>query len=111
MKNRLSIAALVASAALAMGVAQPAFSADSANTVEPIVVALAEHDDAVRSNVEAAIAADPRLEGTAIMVSVTEGNVVLSGEVTSEEQKPTAEAAAANVEGVAHVINELTVAH
>ena len=110
MKNRLSIAALIASAALALGVAQPAFSAGAASTVEPIVVAQAENDDAVRSNVEAAIAAQPSLEGAAIDVTVSEGNVVLSGQVNSEEQKPAAEAAAAGVEGVAGVTNELTVA-
>lgn len=107
MKNRLSIAALLASAALAMGVAQPAFSAD---TAEPIVVAQAEGDDALRGAVEAAVAGDANLAGAAVMVDAQEGNVTLSGTVTSEDQRSAAEAAAANVEGVAGVTNDLTVA-
>ncbi len=106
MKNRLSLAALLASAALAMGVAQPAFSADSA---EPIVVAQAENDDALRGNVEAAIAADPQLQGAAITADVKDGTVVLTGEVSNEEQSLAAATAAASVEGVAGVTNELTV--
>lgn len=107
MKNRLSIAALLASAALAMGVAQPAFSADIA---EPIVVAQSEGDDALRSAVEAAIAADANLQGAAIMVDANQGAVTLTGVVTSEDQRSAAEAAAANVEGVGGVTNDLAVA-
>lgn len=65
MKTRLSLAALLATSALAMGIAQPAFSADAA---APIVVAQAENDDALRGQVEAALAGDPNLQGTSVMV-------------------------------------------
>lgn len=107
MKTRLSLAALLATSALAMGIAQPAFSADAA---APIVLAQAENDDAIRGKVEAAVAGDPNLQGNTIMVDTKDGVVLLSGEVSSEAQREAAGAAAASVEGVTKVMNELAVA-
>ncbi len=107
MKTRLSLAALLATSALAMGIAQPAFSADAA---APIVLAQAENDDAIRGKVEAAVAGDPNLQGNTIMVDTKDGVVLLSGEVSSEAQREAAGAAAASVEGVSKVMNELAVA-
>lgn len=109
MKNRLSIAALLASAALAMGIAQPAFSADTSNTAEPLVVAQTVDDEAVRGKVEAALAGDTNLQGAAIMVDTKDGVVLLSGEVGTEGQREAAGSAAAGVEGVSKVMNELAV--
>ena len=110
MKNRVSIAALLATSALAMGIAQPAFSADTATPAEPVLVAQAENDAAVRGKVEAAIAGDTNLHGASIMVDTKDGIVLLSGEVSNEEQREAAGAAAAGVEGVSKVMNELAVA-
>ncbi len=106
MKKGLSIAAVLATTALAMGIAQPTFAADAST---PIVVAQAD-DAAIRGKVEAAIAGDTSLQGSSIMVDTKDGVVLLSGEVSSEEQRETAGAAAASVEGVTKVMNELAVA-
>ena len=65
-------------------------------------------DTSLALDVAAALAADPRLEGTTITVSAANGNVSLSGSAPSSEQGPYAEAIAKGVAGVGAVSGTLS---
>lgn len=67
-------------------------------------------DTAIASDVQARISADASLAGKAITVQSSSGTVVLSGTVTSDFEKTSAENAAKQVAGVKSVVNNLQVA-
>jgi len=66
-------------------------------------------DSTIGNNVEISYAADPYLESYEIAVNVEDGEVVLSGVVSSFFEKNRAEKIASFVKGVSSVENELTI--
>lgn len=66
-----------------------------------------DSDAAVR--IKAALIHDPRLAGSAIDVEIDDGRVVLTGFVETEEQSQSAIEVARRQQGVATVVNRITV--
>lgn len=64
----------------------------------------------IADGVEAALAEDGRVAASHITIAVEDGVVLLSGTVSSERERETAEAICAAVSGVQRVDNRLTVA-
>lgn len=66
-------------------------------------------DEAISAKVRASVSADASLQGDAIVVTTTDGNVALSGNVVTSEDMRRAVALARTVPGVQSVENDLTV--
>lgn len=67
-------------------------------------------DPWLETEIRAALARDPQLEGSAITIEVREMIVTLRGTVPSDDAARSAERAASSIEGVARVQTELTIA-
>ncbi|HZT58022.1 MAG TPA: BON domain-containing protein [Pyrinomonadaceae bacterium] len=65
-------------------------------------------DDTLAQNVKAKISADPKLGPQAISVTAKDGVVTLSGTVSTDADKSSAESLAKSVDGVKSVTNSLT---
>ena len=68
---------------------------------------LAMPDDQLQARVENALAVEPHLGGTRIMVSAMNGVIELSGYVQTDAQRRIAENVTHGVEGVRSVINNI----
>lgn len=66
-------------------------------------------DDRIRDEICDCMTDDPALDASEIVVEVMDGEVTLSGSVTSREQKRLAEDVAARISGVKDVTNQLRV--
>ncbi len=66
-------------------------------------------DAAITARIKAKLLADSSMNGSDVNVDTAEGQVTLSGRVTSPGQKATAEKAALDTAGVRRVVNNLTV--
>ena len=67
-------------------------------------------DSAIKSAIESSYYADPNLKSTNLQVVVTKGQVMLAGEVSSEQMKQHAEMLAKAAKGVASVEDRIAVA-
>lgn len=67
-------------------------------------------DERIREDICERFTEDPRVDAFDIEVRVKDGEVTLTGNVTSRDQKRRAEDVAASVSGVSDVINELRIA-
>jgi osmotically-inducible protein OsmY len=63
----------------------------------------------LRARIQAILDRDPRLASSMIRVSITQGVVTLTGRVPRANLKPVARALTVQVDGVADVVNDLTV--
>ena len=108
MNNRLAYAAVLATTAIAFGLARPASAGDYGEFYR-MAMSEAAADAAIKGKVEAALATDRSLHGTQIQVDVKGGVILLSGGVDNTGQRETAGRLAASVEGVKNVMNELMV--
>ncbi len=108
MNNRLAFAAVLATTAVAFGLAQPV-SAGEYSHFYRMAMSEAAADAAIKGKVEAALATERSLHGIEILVDVKGGVILLSGDVDSASQRETAGRLAASVEGVKKVMNELMV--
>jgi osmotically-inducible protein OsmY len=72
--------------------------------------ALRPTDERLEQLVEAALAADPVVESVEVVVTVIDGTAKLNGAVDTDEERARAGSVAADIEGVAEVDNEITVA-
>ena len=66
-------------------------------------------DSAITTKVKSALIADKRVSGMDVSVETFKGRVLLSGYVTSPEERQTAERIARNVAGVKDVSNRIAV--
>jgi osmotically-inducible protein OsmY len=66
-------------------------------------------DSAITARVKSELLADPDVSGLNVNVTTYQGQVQLSGYVTSEEQRAQAEQIARSVDGVKSVSNDLIV--
>lgn len=72
--------------------------------------ALRPTDELLEQRVVAALAADPVVESFELIVTVTDGTVLLNGAVDTDEERARAGSVAADIEGVVEVENQITVA-
>jgi hyperosmotically inducible periplasmic protein len=113
MKNRQSIASLIAAAALAMASAgavnaQNSPPADAPNAAMPAPGAAAD-DATITKSVKAALAEDKELQALKLNVSTAQGVVKISGMVPSADVSKRATQIAATVPGVKDVKSDLKV--
>ncbi len=74
-----------------------------------IDVAIGLHAEEIRQQINAALSRRADLDPNAIVVVVDDGTVTLTGKVTSEDERITAERVAWSAKGVAEVVNSLKV--
>lgn len=67
------------------------------------------NDAALQSNVTNALSNDAALKGQQVTATVSQGQVTLTGTVQTNAERQEAETAAANVQGVSGILNNLTV--
>ncbi|MCZ4305426.1 BON domain-containing protein [Zoogloeaceae bacterium G21618-S1] len=107
MKHGFTTASLIAIAALSFGLVQPGQAAGTPDSTAKPVLSVSAADAAIKGKVEAALAETTTLQDAKIRVDVSEGVILLSGQVSSPAQRDAAAQRAAGVEGVKRVINEL----
>jgi len=108
MNNKLAYAAVIATTAMAFGLADSSTVRAEGNFYRT-ALSEAASDAAIKGKVEAALATERTLNATQIIVDVKGGVILLSGEVASTGQRATAGRLAAGVEGVKKVMNEIMV--
>ncbi|TVO69452.1 BON domain-containing protein [Denitromonas ohlonensis] len=107
MKHGFTTASLIAIAALSFGIVQPGHAADAPAGAAKPVLSVSAADAAIKGKVEAALAETTTLQDAKIRVDVSDGVILLSGQVSSPAQRDAAAQRAAGVAGVKRVINEL----
>lgn len=108
MNNKIAYAAMIATTAVAFGLAD-AVEVRAEGSFYRTALSEAASDAAIKGKVEAALATERTLDANQIFVDVKGGVILLSGEVASTGQRATAGRLAAGVEGVKKVMNELMV--
>lgn len=107
MKKGFTAASLIAISAFSFGLVQPAAAGDAAARTAAPAISTSAADAAIKGKVEATLAETTSLQDANIRVEVSDGVILLSGQVSSAAQRDAAAQRAAGVEGVKRVINEL----
>ncbi|MEZ5626172.1 MAG: BON domain-containing protein [Rhodocyclaceae bacterium] len=107
MKHGFTAASLIAISAFTFGVLPPAMAGDAAARTAAPAMSTSAADAAIKGKVEASLAETTSLQDAQIQVEVSDGVILLSGQVNSAAQRDAAAQRAAGVEGVKRVINEL----
>lgn len=92
-------------------ITQPATSSSSSTTTDTTSTRSRGTDDAtIQSNIDRKFAADPKFASLAVLSTVVNGKVTLTGTVDTPELKRQVESLVKRIEGVSSVDNQITVA-